>query len=98
MAPTRPTGQRGRPKEAAPANPSASPFVQRIEALINGSSKTQRQHAAELGYDKPNIITMFKDAPVLLEAFDFEGATGTTVHSYRTGYNPRHAGPHSELG
>lgn len=42
--------------ERAPANP----FVRRIDVLIGRSGKTQRQIALELGYDKPNIITMFK--------------------------------------
>jgi hypothetical protein len=37
-----------------------SGFVRRIEGLINASPKTQRQIALEIGYDRPNIITMFK--------------------------------------
>ena len=64
-APIRPN-QSGRPKEAAPYGPPASRFVQRIETLINASPKTQRQIAAELGYDKPNIITMFKQGTTRL--------------------------------
>lgn len=46
----------------APSGPVATPqsFARRIDGLINASGKTQRRIAAELGYDKPNIITMFK--------------------------------------
>jgi transcriptional regulator with XRE-family HTH domain len=35
-------------------------FVERLEQLIAASGKTQRQIAGELGYDRPNLITMFK--------------------------------------
>lgn len=42
------------------ANTKAVRFVRRIDDLINQSAKTQKQIASELGYDKPNIITMFK--------------------------------------
>jgi hypothetical protein len=45
-------------KAPIPFKPSR--FVQRLDALINDSSKSQRQIAYELGYEKPNIITMFK--------------------------------------
>jgi transcriptional regulator with XRE-family HTH domain len=42
----------------APAKPPR--FVRRIDRLINGSDKTQRQIAMELGYDRSNLISMFK--------------------------------------
>jgi transcriptional regulator with XRE-family HTH domain len=34
--------------------------AQYLTLLINNSEKTQRQIAQEIGYTKPNIITMFK--------------------------------------
>lgn len=40
--------------------PKPSKFVRTIDRLINASDKTQRQIALDLGYDKPNLITMFK--------------------------------------
>lgn len=43
-----------------------SRFVQHLDALINASPKSQRQIAAELGYEKPNIITMFKQGSTRL--------------------------------
>ncbi|MBK1657801.1 helix-turn-helix transcriptional regulator [Paracraurococcus ruber] len=39
---------------------AADAFVRRIAALIDRSGKTQRQIALEVGYDKPNLIAMFK--------------------------------------
>lgn len=35
-------------------------FVKHIDRLITDSSRTQRAIAEALGYEKPNIITMFK--------------------------------------
>lgn len=43
-----------------PAGPAPTRFAQRIRDLIDASPKTQRQIAHEVGYAKPNIITMFK--------------------------------------
>ena len=37
-----------------------------LTAKINESSKTQREIAAEVGYDAPNIITMFKNGDTKL--------------------------------
>lgn len=51
-----------------PSTTSVSPFVQRIEALINETPKTQRELAAKLGYERPNIITMFKQGTTRLPA------------------------------
>jgi len=68
MASARRPGHLGRSKASLPGSSSAALIVQRIEALINGSWKTQRQLAAELGYDKPNIITMFKQGSTRLPA------------------------------
>lgn len=39
---------------------TSNAFVRRIADLIDTSEKTQRQIALELGYDKPNLVTMFK--------------------------------------
>lgn len=58
-------------------------FVRRIDDLINSSPKSQRQIAAEMGYDKPNLITMFKQGttrvpaekvPALASALDVDRA------------------------
>ncbi len=58
-------------------------FVRLIDDLINQSEKTQRQIADEIGYDKPNIITMFKQGttrvpaekvPALALALDYDPA------------------------
>jgi hypothetical protein len=35
-------------------------FARHIEALINDSPKTQSQISLEMGYEKPNMITMIK--------------------------------------
>src|SRR5690606_10026295 len=35
-------------------------FASHLESLIEASHKTQREIAKEIGYDRPNIITMFK--------------------------------------
>jgi hypothetical protein len=43
-----------------------SRFVRTISDLINASEKTQRQIAYEIGYDRPNIITMFKQGTTRL--------------------------------
>ena len=40
--------------------PSKKTFAEMLNRLINRSVKTQVQIAHELGYDNPNIITMFK--------------------------------------
>lgn len=45
---------------AAPGATALNPFVRRVAELIEMSEKTQRQIARELGYEKPNIVTMFK--------------------------------------
>lgn len=37
-----------------------SKFLERLNALLEVSDKTQKDVADELGYDKPNIISMFK--------------------------------------
>ena len=58
----------GRRKESAFADAGKAPpgpavlnrFVRRIDEMINASGKTQRQIALELGYDRPNMVTMFK--------------------------------------
>lgn len=52
----------GRRKKSIFSGPAeaASPFVRRIDDLINASDKTQRQIAREVGYDRSNIITMSK--------------------------------------
>jgi hypothetical protein len=42
----------------APAKPPR--FVRHIDCLINVTEKTQRQIALEMGYDRSNIISMFK--------------------------------------
>lgn len=47
-------------KTSFAAPPKASRFTQHIDGLINTSAKSQRQIAYEMGYEKPNIITMFK--------------------------------------
>ena len=44
-------------KESRQAKPSVAAF---ISARIAESDKTQHQIASECGYDKPNIMTMFK--------------------------------------
>jgi hypothetical protein len=49
-----------------PCGSSTSRFVSRIEALINESPQSQKQIAAQLGYEKPNIITMFKQGSTRL--------------------------------
>lgn len=46
--------------------PKVSRFVQHLDGLINASTKSQRQIAMELGYEKPNIITMFKQGSTRL--------------------------------
>lgn len=38
----------------------ANDFVRHLDDLINSSAKSQRQIALEMGYDKANMITMFK--------------------------------------
>jgi hypothetical protein len=43
-------------------------FVRHIDDLINASSKSQRQIAYEIGYDKPNLITMFKQGSTRVPA------------------------------
>ncbi len=50
----------GRRKSHAPAAGTVPAFVHHIGTLINAAEKTQRQIAYEIGYDKPNMITMFK--------------------------------------
>lgn len=35
-------------------------FAEHLTKLINRSPKTQREIALEIGYSKPNLITMFK--------------------------------------
>jgi plasmid maintenance system antidote protein VapI len=37
-----------------------STIAEHIDKLIVRSSKTQREIALEIGYERPNIITMFK--------------------------------------
>ena len=41
---------------------SAKPprFVRHIDRLINATDKTQRQIALEIGYERSNLISMFK--------------------------------------
>lgn len=45
-----------------------SRFVRHIDKLINASGKTQRQIAVDMGYDKPNLITMFKQGTTRVPA------------------------------
>jgi hypothetical protein len=40
--------------------PPDSRFVQHIDSLLNASPKRQNEIAREIGYEKANIITMFK--------------------------------------
>ena len=63
--------------------PKATRFVRHIDDLINASGKSQRQIAYEMGYDKPNLITMFKQGttrvpaekvPALAEALEVDPA------------------------
>lgn len=49
-----------------PTKPSR--FVQHIDRLINDSAKSQRQIAYEIGYEKPNLITMFKQGATRVPA------------------------------
>jgi hypothetical protein len=49
-----------------PMKPSR--FVQHIDGLINSSDKAQRQIAYEMGYEKPNIVTMFKQGTTRVPA------------------------------
>jgi transcriptional regulator with XRE-family HTH domain len=37
-----------------------SPTALRFEAMVNASKLTQKEMAKYLGYEKPNVITMFK--------------------------------------
>lgn len=43
-----------------PAAPRLNPFVRRLVHLLESTGKTQKEVAQDLGYEKSNIITMFK--------------------------------------
>jgi predicted XRE-type DNA-binding protein len=45
---------------AKPKAMNRNQFVSNLEDLINGSDMTQKELAQQLGYEQPNIITMFK--------------------------------------
>lgn len=47
---------------------SLRPFVRHVRDLIDASLKTQRQIALEIGYSKPNLITMFKQGTTRIPA------------------------------
>jgi hypothetical protein len=54
------TGESGSALAKAITGPPNSRFVQHIDRLMNDSPKKQNEIAREIGYEKPNIITMFK--------------------------------------
>lgn len=43
-----------------PGRPRLNAFTRRLIALLEKSSKTQKEIAEDLGYPRPNIVTMFK--------------------------------------
>lgn len=54
-------GAWGSPAEQAhEPGPTLDAFAARLSTLLDGSDKTQRQVARELGYRHPNIVSMFK--------------------------------------
>jgi hypothetical protein len=52
----------------SPPRANITRFVRHIDDLINASAKSQRQIAYEMGYDKPNLITMFKQGSTRVPA------------------------------
>ena len=65
------------------SNPKTSAFQRRITQALERTDKTQLQIALEMGYDKSNIITMFKQGltrvplekiPAFAEATDQDAA------------------------
>jgi transcriptional regulator with XRE-family HTH domain len=68
---------------STPAPPKPPRFVRHIDRLINQSEKTQREIALAMGYERSNLISMFKQGitrvpldkvPALAEALDVDPA------------------------
>lgn len=57
-------------------------LTRQIENLAKNGEKTQREIAAEIGYDKPNMITMFK-----------QGATNLPINKVRAMAKAIHLDP-----